>query len=230
VWVTRDEGAEGPLCAALRARGLEPVLEPVIERRVIGDVGPMLAGLGPADWLVLTSPFAIGALPEMALACRVAVVGESSRAAALARGLRVGLVSPDGSGEGLWRRLREMVSSGLVVYPRSELAPAPEGWGRVRVEAPVLYATTARAFDGSVAGHVDAAAVASASAARAIHGTANLPRLASIGGATTAAMAELAMRAWVEAPEPTLEALAGAIAAGLDQLRRESGSSRHHRA
>jgi uroporphyrinogen-III synthase len=230
VWVTRDEGTDGPLCAALRSRGLEAVLERVIERRVVADVAPQLAQLGPSDWLVLTSPFAIESLPPGRWECRVAVVGEASRQSALARGLRVELVSENGSGAGLWGRLREMTSRGVVLHPRSGLATPPAAWGAVRIEAPVLYRTLIRDFDPSVARRVAAAAVASASAARAIIGVSGLPRVASIGPSTSAALRAGGVTPWVEAPAPTLDALAGGIAAGLDQLRSDSGSSRHHRA
>jgi uroporphyrinogen-III synthase len=218
------------LGAALLACGLDPVWEPVIERRIVGDPAARLASLNAADWLVLTSPYAIGALPPGPWPCRVAVVGEASRRAALSRGLRVELVSESGRAEGLWRALREVVSSGLVLYPRSDLAEPPEPWADVRIEAPVLYRTAPRAFDAGVAATVCAAAVASASAARAIAGTAALPPLGSIGGATTASLIAAGLKPWREAPTPSFGALARAIADGLAQARSESGSSRHHRA
>ena len=80
VWVTRDEPEDGPLSNALRARGLTPVLEPVIEQRLVCDPAQAIGSLSRDDWLVLTSPFAI----EGVRSCdavripRVAVVGEPS--------------------------------------------------------------------------------------------------------------------------------------------------------
>ena len=67
VWVTRDETADGPLSSTLRAQGFEVLLEPVIERRLVADPTTLLSDLGPDDWLVLTSPYAIEAM----VGCRV---------------------------------------------------------------------------------------------------------------------------------------------------------------
>jgi uroporphyrinogen-III synthase len=230
VWVTRDEGPTGPLSRALASRGLQPVNEPVMVRRVVGEPIAWLPSLRPADWLVLTSPFAIDALTGFQVPCQVAVVGEASRAAAEARGLRIGLVGADGTGEGLWHRLRQAVSSGVILYPRSERAEVPAPWAEVRIEAPVLYTTSARDFDRSVAGRVAVAALASASAADAMRALAPRPRLATNGRSTTRVLVRLGLEPWLESPAPTLDALAAAIADGIAQPRSESGSSRHHRA
>ena len=77
VWVTRDESADGPLCAALRARGLEVLLEPVLERRIVADPAELVRGLGSDDWLILTSVYAIEAVGAAAGAKvpQTAVVG-----------------------------------------------------------------------------------------------------------------------------------------------------------
>ena len=94
VWVTRDEGPDGALAAALREAGLTPVLEPVIARRAITDAREAIAQLAADDWLVLTSPFAIASVAaDVARVPQVAVVGDASRAAADALGFRLALVS-----------------------------------------------------------------------------------------------------------------------------------------
>lgn len=216
VWVTREEPADGPLCAALREHGLTAVLEPVIERCVVAEPAELLRELGPGDWLVLTSPFAIYAADcRAARVPNVAVVGEPSRQLAESLGLRVALVSPEPTGRSLWRTLRQRVSGARVCYPRSSQAPMPEGWPGVRLSAPILYETRERSFDRSVVGRVDVIAVASPSAVKAV-GRQELP-FASIGPTTTAALRRLGLEPWVEARPPSLPALAKAIAAAAGE-------------
>jgi uroporphyrinogen-III synthase len=210
--VTRDESRDGPLSTALRAHGLQPVLEPVLERRVVADPNEIIEQLGPDDWLVLTSPYAIEAAAcDAARVPRVAVVAEPSRRVAEALGLRVELVSKGGDGKSLFAELREKATSGTVCYPRSALAASPEPWPGVELRCPVLYETTTRAFDRTVIERVDVVSVASPSAVRAV-GPVDLP-FASIGATTSAALRELGLEPWVEAPTPSFESLAAVIAA-----------------
>ncbi len=225
VWVTRDEPADGPLSTALRKVGLTVVLEPVVERRVITDAAEELSALGPDDWLVLTSPFAVRAVAGARFAGarlesrsstparvpRTAVVGDASRGAAEECGLRVELVSKGGTAHDLFRELQERVSSGKVCYPRSSLASPPEPWDAVEVLSPVLYETVPRTFDGSVVKRVEVVAVASPSAVDAI-GPLDLP-FASIGPSTSAALRRIGCEPWVEAPARSFKSLAAAIAA-----------------
>ncbi len=211
VWVTRDEAADGPLSTALRNAGLDPALVPVVARRVLTDARDEIARLGPDDWLVLTSVFAVEAVAvEPARVPRVAVVGEASRRAAEARNLRVELVSADGTAAGLFRELADRAGGAAVLYPRSSLAEAPELPAGVHVVSPVLYETTPRSWRPGVIEEVDVVAVASPSAVRAV-GTVDLP-YASIGPTTTAALRAAGIEPWVEAAEPSFEALARAIA------------------
>jgi uroporphyrinogen-III synthase len=220
VWVTRDEKPGGPLSAALREAGLVPVLEPVIVRRVLGDGREEMARLKPTDWLVLTSEFAVEAIAaEAARIPRVAVVGEASRRAALARRLRVELVSEDGTAEGLFAALARCASGATLLYPRSSLAKAPDLPGGIRIISPVLYETAPRAWRPQITGEVDVVAVASPSAVRAV-GPVDLP-FASIGPTTTAALREAHIEPWVEAREPTFAALARAIADQADSSRNQ---------
>jgi len=222
VWVTREESDDGPLCTALRQHGLEPVLEPVLMRRVVDDAGEVVAQLGPDDWLVLTSPYAIEAVAgEPARVPRVAVVGEPSRKAAEARGFRVALVSSGGDGRSLFAELRTRATTGKVCYPRSALVDAPPAWPDIEMISPVLYETVSRPFDRTVIERVDVVSLASPSAVNAI-GPVDLP-FASIGPTTSKALRAIGSEPWVEAPDRSMESLAEAIAA-------QAKDSRHHRA
>ncbi len=222
VWVTRDEEDGGPLSTALLGVGLEVSLEPVLRKRVVEGCGDAIRLLGRDDWLVLTSPFAIEAVPAgPARIPRVAVVAESSREAAEARGFRVELVSSGGDGKSLFADLRKKAKSGKICYPRSSLASPPVSWERVDLFCPVLYETVPREFDREVIKRVDVASVASPSAVNAV-GAVGLS-FASIGPSTSAALRKLGIEPWVEAPKRSFASLASAIS-------NQAGASRHHRA
>ena len=238
VWVTRDEERDGPLSSALRAAGLEVIIEPVLRRRVLTDAAEVLSRLSPDDWLVLTSVYAIEAVAlEPARIPRVAVVGEASRRAALGRGFRVELVGEGGTGKALFRQLRSLTEAGgvhtraesgsvrppsdacsvrrpwrttKVCYPRSSKAPEPPSWPGMVLISPILYETSPVPFDRGLIQQVDAVCVVSPSAVEAT-GPVDLP-LASIGPTTSAAIRRLGKEPWVEAPEPSFGSLARAIA------------------
>ncbi len=216
VWVTRDEPANGPLSTALRGVGLTVVHEPVLGRRVLDDAAKDLVRLGAEDWLVLSSVYAIEAVAaEFARIPRVAVVGEASRRAAVAKGFRVEHVSPGGDAASLFQELRGRVARGKVCYPRSSLAEPPEPWPGIELLSPVLYETCARVFDRGVIGRVDVVSVASPSAVEAIGVIER--HYASIGPSTSAALRRIGVEPWVEALERTFEGLARAIAAHADR-------------
>jgi uroporphyrinogen-III synthase len=169
VWVTRDEEPGGPLSTAIRAAGLTVVHEPVLTRRVVDDAAVTISQLGPDDWLVLTSVYAVEAVAaEPARVPRVAVVSEPSRRAAEARGFRVELVSAGGDGKSLFHELRQRATCGKVCYPRSSLASRPEPWPGVELISPILYETVPRDFDRSVIHRVDVVTVTSPSAVDAV--------------------------------------------------------------
>ena len=211
VWVTRDEDENGPLSRALRAFDQAVVLEPVLERHLVDDAAEAVSRLGPEDWLVLTSVYAIESVAaDPARVPRVAVVGEPSRRAAEARGFRVELVSYRGDGESLFEELRTQARSGRVCYPRSSLVRAPEAWSGIELSSPVLYETHPREYDREVTGRVDVAAVASPSAVNAI-GPVPLP-FASIGPSTSWALRRIGVEPWIEAPGRSFHSLAQAIA------------------
>jgi uroporphyrinogen-III synthase len=215
IWVTRDEGPDGPLCSVLSAAGLEPVCEPVIERCVVADPGPHVRNLRADDWLVLTSTYAIEQMPPVG--CRVAVVGESSARAARARGLRVELVA-EGTGASLWRDLEAMLAGGeRICFPMSSLGAEPPG--HLEVDSFVLYRTEARTFDAARVAGVQAAAVCSPSAARVVGAMERPPRCASIGPTTSVALRQLGIEPWVEPPRATFEAMAEIIARTMNAER-----------
>ncbi len=214
VWVTRDEGEDGRHSHALRAAGLKPVVEPVLTTVHLSDAGEKIQHLGPDDWLVLTSPRAIESVAiEPARVPRVAVVGEPSRRAAEARGMRVELVSPTGDGPGLWAVLKPLASGRRVCFPRSALARVPEVTG-FELTAPVIYRPEPRAWDTDVLSRIDITSLASASAVAAIHDRlGRLPTpMASIGHRTTAAIRQRGGEPDIEAAEPSFQSLAEAIA------------------
>ncbi len=222
VWVTRDEPTDGPLSTALRAVGLDVLLAPVLQRRVVDDASAVIGRLGADDWLVLTSAYAVDAVAlGAARVPRVAVVGDVSREAARARGFRVELVSPTGTARGLFAELRAAVTAGRVCYPRSSLVPPPEPWKNVEILSPVLYETTPRAFDRGILDAVDVVAVASPSAVQAI-GCVDLP-CASIGPTTSAALRDIGIEPWIEAREKSFESLAESIAAQGEAERSPAG-------
>ncbi len=222
VWVTRDERDDGLLSVALRACGLDVVFEPVVERRVVSEALDTIDLLGPDDWLVLTSPYAIEAATRKGTpTSRIAVIAEPSRRLAETLGLRVELVSSGGDGKSLFAELRTKATSGTVCYARSSLAEVPKPWPGIKLLAPILYETTSRVFDRRVHERVDIVAVASPSAVRSI-GRVDLP-FASIGPTTSAALRKLDIEPCVEAGTPSFEALAVAIAD-------YANDSRHQRA
>ncbi len=224
VWVTRDEKPGGPLSAALLRAGLDVCCEPVISRCPSPDwKSDLVDSLGATDLLVLTSAYAIELIASLTghRAMGVAVVGDVSRTVAEAAGFRVVLVSSEGSVRSLFADLRRMFHTGRVCYPRSEQAEAQSSWGDVSVACPVLYDTTAREFDRGVIEGVQMVAVASPSAVRVI-GRVDLP-FASIGPTTSKALGEWGILPAIEAPEPSFESLAIAIAS-------YASDSRHQRA
>jgi uroporphyrinogen-III synthase len=202
----------------MRHRGLAPVLEPVITRRLHTDCAGELSRLGPDDWLVLTSAYAINAVAlETARVPRVAVIGDESRRAAESRGLRVEFVSPRHDVTDLFDRLRRRVRRGAVCYPRSSRAVPPPPWPGVAVTSPVMYETLPRSFDVSILNRVDVITVVSPSAVDAIHQRRALNQIrqpfAAIGPATADALRRAGVEPSLMAAKPSFDSLADAIAA-----------------
>src|SRR5262245_20735006 len=137
VWVTRDEPQDGELCRALKEITLEPVWCPVLMRRLRPEAMESIRGLAPSDWLVLTSRYAIEAIPPELVRSRVAGVGLASADAAREKGWRVERESPYGTGRGLWESLRaDCAEARRVCYLRSSLAPPPGVIDGVEMSSP----------------------------------------------------------------------------------------------
>ncbi len=225
VWVTRDEPVDGPLSAALREAGQDVIHAPVVQRTVVGDPRELLAGMREGDWLVMTSPFAIEAIPvDVASRGRIAVVGGPSRRAAERRGLTVAFTPSEPTGACLFRELAQKIGSGgsssRIWYPRSAAASEPDLPENVACISPVLYETDAITYDEALVAEAEMIAFASPSAVRGVRGI--VAKTASIGPTTTAALGERGVTPDVIATTPSFAALARAI--------QEMDASRHQRA
>jgi uroporphyrinogen-III synthase len=114
VIVTRPHEQAGQLVEALRERGFEAVVCPLIETQTIED-GPIdVAGY---DWVIVTS---VNGAAELARRGRgrlpkVAAVGETTAAALAERGIRADFVPSDASQEGLLAELPRPVGRALFV-------------------------------------------------------------------------------------------------------------------
>jgi uroporphyrinogen-III synthase len=199
---------------ALSAVGLEPVLEPVLTTRVLGDAAAEIAVLGADDWLVLTSPRAIRAVAlSLARVPRVAVVGEASRQIALELGLRVEFVSPSRDARGLWHHIEQQGAGTKVCFPRSSRSKPPVLVG-VDLRSPILYEVNNRAFDVSIASRVEVVTFTSPSAVESVFariGEFAIPTV-SIGPTTSAAIIEAGGRVLLESARREFESLAVEIA------------------
>lgn len=210
VWVTRDEPADGPLSTALRAAGLEVVNEPVITRWVVSDCRDEIESLSEGDWLVLTSAFALKAVHQPGkVVFKVAVLGAATKQAAEDAGWIVEYVSEGGDATSLFTELAPHAASRTICYPRSSQAKPPLLPADITLLCPVAYETAPREYRTELADEVDVIAVASPSAVRAI-GKVDKP-FASIGPTTSAALRELGIEPWVEAPEKSFPSLTRAI-------------------
>jgi uroporphyrinogen-III synthase len=219
IWVTRDEASDGPLSTALREVGLTPVLEPVLERRVVDDCAKVVAQLGPRDWLVITSPYAAREVAiDPSFTANVAAVGTATAFEVGQRGVDVMLVGEAGV-DALFEMVIERARGRTVVYPRSNLATPPSLPADIRLIDPILYETAQRAWRREVVDEIDIVSVASPSAVRAT-GPVDRP-FGSIGPSTSAALREIEIEPWVQAPEPSFVSLARAIADQVDASRNQ---------
>ncbi len=234
VVVTRPREQAPALIDLLEAVGATTVEVPVIEILDPADggarLGSALSGLGPGDWLVVTSPNgaarAAHAAVEIGLGAgiRVAAIGPGTRARAEAAGLAVTLVPSRSIAEGLLEVFPEPpVDGGQVVLARAESARKvlPEGlrlmgWSVTDVAA---YRTTPVAVDqeaSDACGAADVVAFTSSSAVGHLIdavGISGLPAaIASIGPATSATVSARGLTVDVEAEVHTLPGLVDAMA------------------
>lgn len=138
VLITRDEDADGALSLAVRARGGDPALLPLVRHLPPDDPLPLHRGVlkateGKYDWMVFTSSRAIDAVCEAltvlqrepeSVTASVACVGKATAKRAWDAGFIVELVPEDSTGETL---AKAMIATGVgkgsrVLYPKADKA------------------------------------------------------------------------------------------------------------
>jgi len=112
-----------------RARGLEPLVVPLIRATDPEDPAPFAAATsalaaGAYGWLVVTSATAVrrvaGRVSGLPAGVRVAAVGAETAAACTASGWTVDVVPDDASAVDLVRAMPD--TSGRILFPRSDIA------------------------------------------------------------------------------------------------------------
>jgi uroporphyrinogen-III synthase len=212
VIVTRSREQSGPLVAALRSRGFEPVLCPLIATEPIED-GPI--EVGGYDWVIVTSANGAaelgrrhsGRLPK------VAAVGDATAAALAERGIGVDFVPAEPSQEGLLAEFPQPVGRALFLGAEgarrllSELLPA---------EFRAVYRTIELA-PALPSGEL--VLLASASAARAWARLGSPLPVISIGPQTTAVARAGGLEVVAQAKTRDVEGLVDSAAAWRDSSR-----------
>jgi uroporphyrinogen-III synthase len=121
VLVTRAAEDAEPLCAALRAHNLEPVVVALLERRSRPGAFEAI-DWDSFDWLLLTSSATVDALvdanaPRNARV-RIGAIGQTTAERAIAAGFRVDIVPPSSTGADLVDALGD-VAGLAVLYPHA---------------------------------------------------------------------------------------------------------------
>jgi uroporphyrinogen-III synthase len=242
VLVTRAAGQASELSARLQALGATTILIPTIEIGPPSSYNALdaaLAEIGEFDLVAFTSANAVEALHQRAellgiglVLRRIAVVGPATARAVEAIGLHASVVPPIFTAESLAETLRPEAEGQRILLVLVEEAPATLS---ATLEAAGAHVMVAAAYgnrvpDGSLAAlkgifadsakYPDAVTFTSASTARNLVALLEaaglaLPEVvarASIGPVTSRALAELGLPPHLEAAEPTLAALAEAIA------------------
>src|SRR5437870_6359319 len=212
VVVTRSREQAGPLMAALRARGFEPVLCPLIDTEPLGD-GPI--EVGGYDWVIVTSTNGAaelgrrhsGRLPK------VAAVGEATATALAEHGIGVDFVPTDASQEGLLAEFPQPVGRALFVGAEGARTLLAE---RLPADFRAVYRTielTTKVPAGELV------VLGSASAARAWARLGSPLPVISIGPQTTAAARAEGLDVVAEAKTRDADGLVDSAAAWRDSSR-----------
>jgi len=171
VVVTRDEPRDGPLCASLRARGLEVLWWPVVRIAPPADPRPLeeaLARAAELDWIVFASRHAVEAVVSRCPSppcAHIAAVGTATAAALRESGWTPEVVPAEAHAEALVAALAAEVRPGTrVLLPASSRALPALGEGLRRLGAQVLQVEAYR----NEAAPLDVDAVRAAIDARAI--------------------------------------------------------------
>jgi uroporphyrinogen-III synthase len=213
VIVTRPQSQAEPLAVALRERGFEPVLCPVLETVPIDD-GPV--DVGGYDWVVVTSANGaeqlarrhVGYLP------RVAAVGAATAQVLADHGIAADFIPRDASQAGLVTELPR--PHGRVLFVGAE------GTGELlqsELDADARYVYRTRELEPQAPPAGDLVLLASGSAARAWAKLGvDVPAI-SIGRSTTAAALAAGIEVVGEARTPDVHGLVDSAAAWRDSSR-----------
>ncbi|MCP1503757.1 uroporphyrinogen-III synthase [Curtobacterium herbarum] len=239
-------GAWGARVAeSARARGLEPVVVPLITDEPPADTGPLdaaiaqlraaaAARMGP--WLVVTSATTVrvlvGRMAGLPSGVRVAAVGTATARAARAAGWPVDLLPDDASAAGLVAALPDTDS--LVVHPRSDLA-APTLVDGLRERDILVVDVVAYRTVGTGDGPItldpapDVVLVTSGSVAREVARRLTpldpRTRIACIGPGTATETREAGLPVHVVAAERSAESLLDAVVETLTPHPEQEGHS-----
>jgi uroporphyrinogen-III synthase len=210
--VTRSRERAGPLADALRARGFEPVLCPLIETEPIDD-GPI--EVEGYDWVIVTSATGASELARRHAGRlpKVAAVGEATAATLSTHGIQVDFVPADASQEGLLAEFPRPIGRALFVGAEGARTLLAE-----RLPAVFRAAYRTRELSPGVP-RADLVVLASASAARAwARLGSSLPAI-SIGPQTTAAARAAGIDVVGEAETRDVDGLVDSAAAWRDSSR-----------
>ena len=243
--VPRGGGWGTRVAESARARGLEPVVVPLITDEPPADTGPLdaaiaqlraaaAARMGP--WLVVTSATTVrvlvGRMAGLPSGVRVAAVGTATARAARAAGWPVELVPDDASAAGLVAALPDTDS--LVVHPRSDLA-APTLVDGLRERDILVVDVVAYRTVGTGDGPItldpapDVVLVTSGSVAREVARRLTpldpRTRIACIGPGTATETREAGLPVHVVAAERSAESLLDAVVETLTPHPEQEGHS-----
>lgn len=236
VGVTREGEGGRRLAELLATAGVEPVVVPLIRTAPPADGGDglrrALAGLGPGDWLVVTSPNgaaaavaearSLGGVPVVAVGpllggVRVAAVGPSTADVLRRAGVDVEVVPDRYDAESLATELTRRAPAKAVVAVsaladdtvRSALADA--GWDVHRVDAYRTEAVEPSTADRQALADCEVIALASGSAAEALVATGLRRPVVCLGQATARRSVALGLDVVAVARPSTLGGLVDAI-------------------
>jgi uroporphyrinogen-III synthase len=207
VIVTRPTAQAGALAEALRARGFEPVLFPLLEIEPIDD-GPIeLTGY---DWVIVTSANGAEELARrgQGVLPRVAAIGQQTAASLRERGLPVDFVPSTASQESLVAELPRPVGRALFVGAEAARRVLAEG---LPADFRAAYRTVETIPGESPQGEL--VLLASPSAARAWAKVDSALPAITIGPQTTSAARTAGLTVVAEAKTPDVSGLVDSAAA-----------------
>jgi uroporphyrinogen-III synthase len=224
ILVTRPRGSAHPLVSALQDLGYRVYEIPTVE---IEKAPTASQALGGYDWIVVTSPQGVEAIPEIPKGPRFAAVGQSTAAALRRRSVEPAHIAPESNAISLAETLPDVDGKRVALF-RASIAEArmpdllrqrgaivDDITGYRTVEAPSQSAEPLRAAlaDPELA----AVAFASGSAVRgflALGGKASMPAV-TIGPRTSEVARALGFTIVAESAEQTTEKFAATIAAAV---------------